>query len=107
MAALLDRCQALGPCPTGVAILNPHTSAITARIEVYNEKGTLLASKDEPIVAGGRAVNVITEFFPQLRGKDHGLGYIRVRADQGVVSFALFGTNNYTALSAVPAQGIR
>jgi len=92
---------------TGLAILNPNSTPVTAHIGVFDERGTLLAYKDEPIAAGGRAINVVTEFFPQLRNEYHSSGYIRVSADQGLASFALFGTKNYTALSAVPAQEIR
>jgi hypothetical protein len=90
---------------SGLAILNPNPSQVTAHIDVYDEKGSVIASKDEVIAGGQRISKLLIEYFPELGGQDRGKGYIRVRTDGGVASFALFGTKD--ALSAVPAQDVR
>ncbi len=43
-------------------------------------------------------------YFPDLIGQDISSGYVRLTADKGVASFALFGPNNLSVLSAVPPQ---
>ena len=53
-----------------------------------------------------RSSKLLTEIFPALVGQNQTSGYIRLTVDQPVASFALFGTNNLSALSAVPAQEI-
>jgi hypothetical protein len=90
---------------SGLAILNPNPSQVAAHIDVYDEKGSVIASKDEVIAGGQRISKLLIEYFPELGGQDRGKGYIRVRTDGGVASFALFGTKD--ALSAVPAQDVR
>jgi hypothetical protein len=92
---------------TGLAILNPNVSQVTAHIEVYDEWGNIIASKDEPIAGGQRVAKLLIQYFPGLAGQNRGKGYIRVRTDGGVAGFALFGTQRLTALSAVPAQDVR
>jgi hypothetical protein len=89
---------------TGLAILNPNATQVTAHIEVYDEWGNVIASKDEPIGGGQRVSKLLIQYFPALAGQNRSKGYIRVHTDGGVASFALFGTQNFTALSAVPAQ---
>jgi hypothetical protein len=90
---------------TGLAILNPNPSQVTAHIEVYDEYGNVIALKDEPIGGGQRVSKLLIQYFPGLAGQNRSKGYIRVRTDGAVASFALFGTKD--ALSAVPAQDVR
>ena len=89
---------------TGVAILNPGQSAANVTIDVYDKEGNLIATKVESIAAGRRKSALMTEYFNQMKGSKYSSGYIRLRSDNGIVSFALFGTQRLTALSAVPAQ---
>ena len=46
----------------------------------------------------------LSQYFPDLEGQDIASGYIRVTADKGVASFALFGTRTLSVLSAIPPQ---
>ena len=94
---------------TGLAILNPNGEAVTARVEVYDENGALIAGKDETIVAGGRVSRLLTQYFDVLVGQNRSLGYIRVRTNLGVASYAVFGTwpGQGNSLSAVPPQKVR
>jgi hypothetical protein len=89
---------------TGVAILNAGTSAASTVIEVLDDKGALVAKRTETLQAGQRRSKLLTEIFSELQGQNRASGYIRVTPDSDVASFALFGTNNLSVLSAVPAQ---
>jgi hypothetical protein len=92
---------------TGLALLNPGTSAAQAAIEVYDETGKLLASRTERIEAGRRVSQLLTQYFPELTGVSRSSGYIRISSDKDLAGFALFGTQSLTALSAVPPQDAR
>jgi hypothetical protein len=89
---------------TGLAILNPGASEVTCHIEAFDQWGNLIASKDQTIQPGRRISKLMIEHFEQMKNQNYGMGYIRVQSTGGVASFALFGTNSLTALSAVPAQ---
>lgn len=91
---------------TGIALLNPNGAAASTNIEVYDQKGALIGSRIESIGPGKRLSGVLTQLFPSLMGQSRSAGYIRVRADRGLAGFALFGTQNLSALAAVPAQSV-
>jgi hypothetical protein len=91
---------------TGVAILNPNEATAHATINVYDKNGNLVLTKTESIGAKQRISRLITEYFPQLNGRETS-GYISVTVDQDVASFALFGMGSPTALSAIPPQVVR
>jgi hypothetical protein len=89
---------------TGVALLNSGAASANAVIDVYDSAGIRLSSKLETVPPGQRTSRVLTQYFPALVGQNRSSGYVRVTADRGIASFALFGTNNLSVLSAVPAQ---
>ncbi len=91
---------------TGLAILNPNTDHAMATIDLYDSEGNLKASVTLTIAAGQRRSNLLTEYFPSLVGQSRTSGYFRVTASQGVACFALFGTQNLSVLSAIPAQPV-
>jgi phosphodiesterase/alkaline phosphatase D-like protein len=88
----------------GLAILNPYSDATTVTIDLYGADGVRVASTTESIPARQRRSKLLTEFFPILVGQERSSGYIRVTANKAVASFALFGTDRLSVLSAVPAQ---
>jgi hypothetical protein len=88
----------------GLSMLNPGISATTAKIEIFTLEGRRIASKDVQIVAGGRSIDLLTGYFPDQKAVPIGSGHVKVTSDQDIAVFGLFGTNNLTALSAVPAQ---
>jgi uncharacterized repeat protein (TIGR01451 family) len=96
---------------TGIAMVNPNGSDITATLELHDKTGKLLASKPEIIKAKGRVIRVLTQYFPETAGMDITSGYIRVYSDNVFVGFALFGTttsvNFGPVLSAIPPHAIR
>ena len=89
---------------TGIAIVNPNDTVADATIEVFDSHGTRIQSKTEAIRAKGRKSRLLTEYFPALINQNITSGYIKVTVDKGVASFAVFGTNNLSSLSAVPPQ---
>jgi len=89
---------------TGLALLNPNLFDAEVQVEVFGSDGVILASKILSIPPGHRISGLITQYFPSLVGQVINTGYIKVTSDRGVASFALFGTNNLSVLSAVPAQ---
>jgi hypothetical protein len=89
---------------TGLAVLNPGDAAVTFTLEVFDKTGTLVATKSVSVGAKRRTSQLLTQHFPSLPSMSS--GYFRVTAPQGLVSFALFGTNNLSVLSAVPSQAV-
>ncbi len=92
---------------TGISVLNPNPSPAFVTIDVYDETGILQGTISQSVLAKHRLSGLLTEFFPSLIGQSRNSGYIRVRADKGISAFALFGTQNLSALSAIPPQVVR
>lgn len=92
---------------TGIALVNPNDSDITATLQLYDKSGQLSASKTEVMGAKRRKIQLLNGFFPEATGADITSGYIRVSAGSPLVGFALFGTRNDTVLAAIPPQAIR
>ena len=89
---------------TGIAILNPGDADATVTVEVFDAKGVRVVATVESIPARGRKSQLLTQYFPALIGQSRSSGYIKVTSDRAVASFALFGTNDLSVLSAVPPQ---
>jgi phosphodiesterase/alkaline phosphatase D-like protein len=89
---------------TGIAILNPGTTDATVTVDLYASDGRKEASATKRIPGRQRRSQVLTEFFPEMSGKERSSGYIRVSSDQEIAAFAVFGTNDLSVLSAVPPQ---
>lgn len=89
---------------TGAAMANPSATEANYTLEVYASDGKLVGKKTGVIPPRGRSINLLTGYFEGLAPVVMYSGYIRVVSDRGLAAFALFGTSNGTALSAVPAQ---
>jgi len=92
---------------TGIAIPNPSDSDANATIDLFASDGRPVVSTTEVVPARARGSKLFTEYFEALTGQTISGGYIKVTSDRGLASFALFGTRNLTALSAVPAQPVQ
>jgi hypothetical protein len=92
---------------TGVAIVNPSGSSVTATVDLHSADGTLLNTVEQIIPAGQRRAQLLTEYFPGIMGQDLHSGYIKVTANQGVACFGVFGTHDLSVLSAIPASPIQ
>ncbi len=90
---------------TGIAVVNPNETDASVLIEVFDSNGSVAASRILSIAAGERRSNLLTEYFPELVGRDLSGGHISVSADIGVASFALFGTHRLKVLAAIPPAG--
>jgi hypothetical protein len=89
---------------TGIAVVNPNSTAATGKLEVYAADGGLVDSISEIIPAGHRRSKLLTEFLTSMAGKNQTSGYIRLTSDIPVAAFCLFGTHRLSVLSAIPGQ---
>ncbi len=89
---------------TGLAILNPDSAPLRAAIKVYDKSGNEIAGKVEDLPAFGRTSKLLTDYFPELAGRQISGGYVIVEGIKTLAAFAVFGTKNLSALSAVPPQ---
>lgn len=92
---------------TGVAVLNPNPSTVTATMELYAADGTLIETMSEFIPPGQRKARLLFQCFSHLARHDQTSGYVKLISDKPVASFSLFGTHNLSILSAIPPQVIQ
>ena len=89
---------------TGIAIVNPNLLNANVTIDVFAADGQLIDRKFEVVPPMQKSSRLLTEYLPLLTGMDLSSGYIRVSSDWPVASFSLFGKNDLSVLSAIPAQ---
>ena len=87
---------------TGISILNTNKTGATTTVDVYDRNGNLVRMRTKPIGAKQRVSKPATQYFEDLVGQDRASGFIEVTVDKGLASFALFGTNDLSVLSAIP-----
>lgn len=86
---------------TGVAVVNPNGSAASVSIELRGSDGILIASKQETIGAGNRLSRMLTEYFPEIAGRNYNSGYVQVISDKPVAAYSLTGKQDMSVLSAL------
>ena len=89
---------------TGIAMLNPHKVNVVAKIDLYRADGALAGTTTVVIPAKRRISKLISELFPSIVGQNWSSGYLMVKTNLGVASYAVFGTNSLSVLSAIPPQ---
>ncbi len=89
---------------TGVAITNPNAEEATVVLSIYDVDGRIQGAGTEKIAPGARISKILNQVVPNLPAM--GKGYFRVASTVPVFSFAVFGTQNFTVLSAVPPQPV-
>lgn len=89
---------------TGVAIINRSSTGATANatISIFNSAGVQVGSGRRAIPRDGRISELLSQIDPNL--PSIGSGYFKVTSDQPFSSFAIFGTNSLSVLTAIPAQ---
>jgi hypothetical protein len=92
---------------TGLAFLNPNAADALVAIKIYDNNGSLVGSTNELLKARQRVSRTITQYIPSMIGKNQSSGYVLVTSDQPIASFALFGTNDLSIMSAIPALAIQ
>jgi DNA-binding beta-propeller fold protein YncE len=89
---------------TGLAVINPGAAEAHLSILVYDEHGAEKGSGSETLGPGSRFSKLLTQIAPGAPAMSK--GYFRVKSDQPVFSFAVFGTTTFSVLSAIPAQPV-
>ncbi len=89
---------------TGLAVINPGTTDAQVSVSVYDERGVMKASGSEKLGPGRRFSKLLTQIAPDAPAMSK--GYFRVKSDQPVFSFGLFGTRTFSVLSAIAAQAV-
>jgi len=89
---------------TGISAVNPNDHPADATIEVFRPDGSSRGLTNVTIPARGRLVGLLTDLLPELRGQTVLGGYARVRSDQPLACFGIFGPWDLSAYASVPAQ---
>jgi hypothetical protein len=87
---------------TGLAVVNPSLVPATALLQVYDDEGHLVKSGPVTIGAKSRSSKLLTQYFADLPSMS--AGYFTLKSESSLMSFAMFGTNSLSTLSAVPPQ---
>jgi hypothetical protein len=88
---------------TGLAVLNPGSDQALATLEVFAPDARRLGMV-RLVVSGGRKLSrLLTELLPELAGQSLRAGSMKLTSDREIAAYAVFGTRNGTALSALPA----
>jgi hypothetical protein len=87
---------------TGVAIINPNTTAATVNLDVLAADGTAVGSTSFQLQPGQKISKLLYELVPASTGQLG--GYVRVQSNLDLVGFSIFGTVDATLLSAIPKQ---
>ncbi len=92
------------PYFTGIAVLNTGAADVTAHFTVYDMLGNKTGEADALIPAGRKVSRMLTDFVGGLPAQNG--GYVTLTAPEGssLMSFEIFGDDDLTFLSAVPAQ---
>jgi hypothetical protein len=89
---------------TGLAVINPGAADARITISIYDELGREKGSGSEKLAPGCRFSKLLTQIVPDAPAMSR--GYFRVKSDQPIFSFAVFGTRTFSVLSAIPAQAV-
>jgi len=90
---------------TGIALLNPGPDDAMVTVNLYNRMGKWLGEWQDTLKAGRQRVGLLWQYFEWLKDKDQ-QGYIRVESNRDLAGLALFGTNQLSVISAIPAQTV-
>ncbi len=87
---------------TGVALLNSGTLAADVRMVALNTGGELLGTFDAVLLPGQRISRMVTDLIPEADGQAGGL--LLIRSNVPIFASSLFGTDQGSVLSNIPAQ---
>jgi len=90
---------------TGIALLNPWPEDVAVTVTLYDRTGKAIGEKRDTVKSGRQQVGLLWQYFEWLKDKEQ-QGYIRVTSAKGLAGLALFGTNQLSVISAVPAQTV-
>jgi hypothetical protein len=90
---------------TGIALINPWEEDAEITLTLYERTGKPIGEKRDTVKAGRQQIGLLWQYFDWLKDKEQ-QGYVRVTSDKGLAGFALFGTNQLSVISAIPAQTV-
>jgi hypothetical protein len=101
---VLSHIAELGQWGTGIALLNPSSTAFaTVDIFAITPQGTLIGSKTIGITAGGKASMQLDEWIPETRNRATDGGFVFIRSNVPIYGLEVFYTRDLKLLSHVPA----
>ncbi len=91
---------------TEIAIVNPGSTDATVMLKLYNDGGILVDTSRISVPAGQQLCRSLSEYFGALQSASQMGGHVILSSNLPVATYALFGTNNRSALSSLPQQEI-
>jgi len=91
---------------TNLAIVNPSSNGASVTLDLYNSEGVLIDSAIVSLPPSHQLFNSLAEYFSALQGTSQTGGYVILSSDVPIAVSSFFGTNNQSALSTLPTQGI-
>ncbi len=92
---------------TDIAIVNPGITDATVTLELYNDNGVLVDTSKVSVPAGQQLRHSLSEYFGALKTASQIGGHVILSSSLPVATYSLFGTNNRSALSALPGHKIK
>ncbi len=89
---------------TGVALVNPNSTAISVNLEVLAADGTSVGATSLQLQPGQKVAKLVYELVPASAGQSG--GYVHVQSTLPITSYSLFGTDDGNQLSAIPPQSV-
>jgi hypothetical protein len=89
---------------TGATLLNTNSTATSVTVEVFTKDGVLVGTFSGTVEPRQKIAKLIFQLIAAVTNQVG--GYIKVRANQPITSFSLFGDTKGLSLSAIPPQGI-
>lgn len=87
---------------TGLAVVNPNGEAVDTLVSLYDTDGTRIGVSSVSIPANGRISRLLKELVPGMPPMSR--GYFRILSSRPVLGFGVFGTTDYSVLSAILPQ---
>jgi len=87
---------------TGVAVLNPQGNPVEVTVEAFDQVGDQVGQSTFTLPGRGRKAKLLLELIPATAGQVG--GYFRVRSEEEILSFALFGDLAGESISIIPSQ---
>jgi hypothetical protein len=87
---------------TGLAVVNTNSQQASVSVRIFDRNGNSLGQGQRVLAANARFSELLSQIDPHLVQLSS--GYFTVSSDHPVLSFAVFGTHNLSAMAAIPGQ---
>jgi len=89
---------------TGIALVNPDDVEARVALSVHDSMGQQIAGPAVTLEPKSSKAFVLSSLVPELAGRQLISGYVRMTADRPIACFALYGTHDFQALSAIASS---